>query len=108
MSKAVDYKLFFTVLALIIFGMIMISSVSIYGSFRVTSSMANKGFITEAYNHFYVIRNISHVIISSILLGILVKVPYKYYERYAKQIFSVCILLLIIVLIIGQSYKGAT
>lgn len=108
MQKSVDYTLFFTVLALIIFGMIMISSVSIYGSFRVTSSMANAGLIAEAYNHFYVVRNISHVIVASVLLWVLVKVPYKYYERYAKQIFSVCILLLIIVLIIGQSYKGAT
>jgi cell division protein FtsW (lipid II flippase) len=64
MTKSVDYKLFFTVLALVVFGMIMISSVSVYGSFRVTSSMAEAGFIEAAYNHFYVVRNISHVLIS--------------------------------------------
>jgi len=38
--KSVDYRLFFAVLALIIFWMIMISSVSVWGSFRVTSSQA--------------------------------------------------------------------
>jgi len=40
--KQVDYKLFFSVLFLIIFGMIMISSVSVYSSFRVTDIMAKK------------------------------------------------------------------
>lgn len=85
--KAVDYKLFFTVLFLIIFGMIMISSVSVYGSFRVTSTMAAAGLIENPYNHFYVIRNIMHVIISCALIGICVKIPYKKYELYAKQIF---------------------
>ena len=107
MQKSVDYKLFFTVLALIIFWMIMISSVSVYGSFRVTSSMANAWLITEAYNHFYVIRNIIHVIMSCIVIWIVVKVPYKYFEKYAKHIFSFAIVLLIIVLIIWASYKWA-
>ncbi|MDA9128908.1 putative lipid II flippase FtsW [Candidatus Gracilibacteria bacterium] len=108
MSKAIDYKLFFTVLALIIFGMIMISSVSVYGSFRVTSAMANAGYIESAYNHFYVIRNIIHVLIAGVVIAIFAKIPFGYYEKYSKQIFSFAIMLLIIVLLIGQSYKGAT
>ncbi len=105
--KAVDYKLFFTVVALVIFGMIMISSVSVYSSFRVTSSMAAAGLIESSYNHFYVLRNIVHVIISFGIIGICVKIPYKYYEKYAKHIFSLSIVLLIIVLVIGASYKWA-
>ena len=108
MNKSVDYKLFFTVLALMIFGMIMISSVSVYGSFRVTSAMANAWYIESAYNHFYVVRNIVHVLISCVVIGIGVKIPYKYYEKYSKQIFSFSIILLIMVLIIGQNYKWAT
>ncbi len=107
-TKSVDYKLFFTVLALVVFGMIMISSVSVYGSFRVTSVMANAGLIESAYNHFYVVRNISHVLISFAMVGILVKIPYKYYEIYSKQIFGFSLFLLVLVLIIGQSYKWAT
>ena len=108
MTKSVDYKLFFTVLALVVFWMIMISSVSVYGSFRVTSSMASAGLIESAYNHFYVIRNITHVIISFALIGVLVKIPYKYYEIYSKQIFGFSLFLLVLVLIIWQSYKWAT
>lgn len=108
MKKQVDYKLFFTVLILMIFGMIMISSVSVYGSFRVTSAMAEAWYIESAYNHFYVIRNIIHVVISCAIIGIWVKIPYKFYEKYAKQIFSFAIMLLILVLIIWESYKWAT
>lgn len=108
MKKPVDYKLFFTVLTLMIFGMIMISSVSVYGSFRVTSVMAEAWYIESAYNHFYVIRNIIHVLISCVIIGIWVKIPYSYYEKYSKQIFSFAIMLLILVLIIWENYKWAT
>lgn len=105
--KQVDYKLFFTVLFLIIFGMIMISSVSVYSSFRVTSVMESRGFIEEAYNHFYVLRNISHVIISLIILGVLVKIPYRYFEKYAKYLLILSIVLLIVVLFAGENFNGA-
>ncbi len=108
MKKPVDYKLFFTALFLMIFWMVMISSVSVWGSFGVTSSMADSGYIEEAYNHFYVVRNIIHVILSLFIIWVCVKIPYKYYEKYAPQIFSFSVILLILVLLIGQSYKGAT
>jgi len=71
--------------------MIMISSVSVYSSFRVTDIMAQRGFIEEAYNHFYVLRNITHVIISMVILGIAVKVPYTFFEKYSKYFFLVTI-----------------
>jgi cell division protein FtsW len=105
--KSVDYKLFFTVLLLVIFWMIMISSVSVWGSFRVTSSQAAAWLIPEAYNHFYVIRNIIHVLISFALIGVLVKIKYSVFEKYSKQIFSFAIILLIIVLVIWANYKWA-
>ena len=98
LNKQVDYKLFFTVFSLIIFGMIMISSVSVYSSFRVTSVLEKSGLIQEAYNHFYVIRNITHVVISMIMLLFLVKVPYHFFEKYAKNIITGNILLMLYVL----------
>ena len=105
--KSVDYKLFFTVLILIIFWMIMISSVSVWWSFRVTSTQAAAWYIESAYNHFYVIRNIVHVLISMMLVWVLVKVKYTYYEKYSKQIFGLAIILLIVVLILWEAYKWA-
>lgn len=103
MKKPVDYKLFFTVLILIIFGMIMISSVSVYSSFRVTSTMAANWYIQEAYNHFYVLRNIVHVVIWMLTLLFVVKIHYSFYEKYAKQIFWLALWLLVIVLVIWMS-----
>ena len=107
-NKQVDYKLFFTVFALIIFWMIMISSVSVFSSFKVTSAMVKAWTITEAYNHFYVIRNITHVFISLTLLLFLVKVPYNFFEKYAKNIFIVNIILMFYVLFFWTTWNWAT
>ncbi len=85
MKKNVDYKLFFTVLLLLIFWMIMVSSVSVYPSFKVTEKMVNNWLIENSYNYFYVIRNIWHVIISMILLWIIVKLDYTVFEKYSKK-----------------------
>lgn len=106
-NKQVDYKLFFTVFSLIIFWMIMISSVSVYSSYKVTSLMAKAGSVSDAYNYFYVFRSIIHVSISLILLAIFVKVPYKYYEKHAKWLFIWSIVLLITVLIIWATWNWA-
>jgi hypothetical protein len=42
--------------------MIMISSVSIYSSYKLTSGFVFDGLISEPYNYFYVQRNIMHAI----------------------------------------------
>jgi len=107
MKKNVDYKLFFTVLILMIFWMIMISSVSVYSSFRVTNIQAANWYIESAYNYFYVIRNITHVLISLIWLWIIVKINYKLLEKYSKHIFWIAIWLLLVVLIMWATYKWA-
>jgi cell division protein FtsW (lipid II flippase) len=107
MKWSVDYKLFFTVLFLIIFWMIMISSVSVYWSFRVTNIMAEAWYIDKSYNYFYVLRNIWHVIVSLIGLWIIVKIKYSFFEKYSKQIFGIAIGLLITVLILWATYKWA-
>jgi len=105
--KSVDYKLFFAVLLLVIFWMIMISSVSVYWSFRVTNIMANAWKIDNPYNYFYVLRNIWHVLISFILLAVVVKIPYTLFDKYSKYFFSISLILLIIVLISGMTLKWA-
>lgn len=108
LNKQVDYKLFFAVFSLIIFGMIMISSVSVYGSFRVTSILEKAWNIDAAYNYFYVIRNISHIFISMILLLFLVKIPYHLFEKYSKHILWANVLLMIYVLLFWETLNWAT
>lgn len=107
LNKQVDYKLFFVVFSMIIFWMIMISSVSVYSSFRVTSGLEKAWTINEAYNYFYVIRNITHVIVSMVMLLFLVKIPYSFFEKYAKNIFLWVYWLMILVLIIWQTINWA-
>ena len=107
MKKNVDYKLFFIVLLLVIFWMIMISSVSVYSSFKLTDKMVNNWFIENSYNYFYVLRNIWHVITSMIILWIIVKVNYSVFEKYSKHIFYFTVWLLLFVLIMWMSLKWA-
>lgn len=104
----IDYKLFFAILIIIIFWMIMISSVSVYPSFKVTSLLEKKWIIKEAHNYFYVLRNIIHVILSWILLIFLVKIHYSFFEKHAKKIFIFSIFLLILVLIIWSSFHWSS
>lgn len=107
MKKNIDYKLFFSVLALVIFWMIMVSSVSVYSSFRVTDLQAQKWYIDSAYNYFYVIRNITHVVVSILLLAFITKINNNIFEKYSKHIFWFSVFLLIVVLTIWMSLNWA-
>jgi cell division protein FtsW (lipid II flippase) len=86
-TKTIDYTIFFVVLGLIIFGMIMISSVSVYPSYKVTSLMVSAGKLQDPNNHFYLLRNISHVLIGLVIFAFVAKTPYQIFEKYAKHIF---------------------
>lgn len=97
-TKAIDYGIFFVVLSLIVFGMVMISSVSVYPSFKVTQLMADAGKIAEPYNYFYLERNVSHVFIGLVMLAIVAKTGYEVFERYAKHIFFAGLFFLVVVL----------
>jgi cell division protein FtsW len=108
MKKDIDYKLFFSVIILIVLWMIMVSSVSVYWSFKVTDTMVKAWRIDEAYNYFYVIRNISHILIAWIILSFLVKLKYSFFEKHAKHIFWLNVILLIAVLFIWTELKWAT
>ncbi len=105
--KSIDTTLVFIVLGLVIFGMIMISSVSVYSSFKVTSNMTAKWLIDEANNHFYLLRNIMHVGLWVIALTLASKIPYNFLEKYAKNIFAITFFFLIIVLFVGKEFNGA-
>jgi len=107
-KKSIDYKLFLSILALIVFWMIMISSVSVYSSFKLTNSYVIKGFIEETYNYFYVIRNISHVIISVTIIWLLSKLDYRFFEKYIKVIAWIILIMLFYVLIAWTNLKWAS
>ncbi len=107
-KKSIDYKLFFASLALVIFWMIMISSVSVYSSFKITSWFISKWYIEEAYNYYFVIRNIIHAGVWLIILAILTKIPYKFFEKYLKIIAWIVLFMLLFVLVKWITIKWAT
>ena len=106
-KKHIDTTLVFLILWLVIFGMVMISSVSVYSSFKVTSGMVANGTLDAANNYFYLLRNMMHVSMGIFLLVIVSKIPYTLFEKYAKNIFGVALLLLVVVLFIGVRLNGA-
>jgi len=107
-KRPIDYKLFFSSLILVIFWMIMISSVSVYSSFKLTNWFLAKWLVEETYNYFYVIRNIAHVSIWLFILAILTKVPYKFFEKYIKIIAWIILFMLLFVLLKWMTIKWAS
>jgi cell division protein FtsW len=103
----IDYPLFFAVAFLIIFGMIMISSVSIYSSYKLTSGQVFLWLIEDPYNYFYVKRNIIHVITWFILLSVVVKIPFRYFEKISGILLWITTLLLWYVHFFWVTYKWA-
>jgi len=106
-KTSIDYPLFFAVLILVIFGMVMISSVSIYSSYKLTSHQVYKWIIDHTYNYFYVKRNVIHVFIWFILLAFVVKIPYKFFEKNAKYFLWFTTILLFYLLFFAQEVKWA-
>jgi len=103
----IDYPLFFAVVFLILFWMMMISSVSIFKSHEITLKLVNKGLIQEPYNYFYVIKNIFHVIAGFIVLILTVKIPYKFFEKYSPYLLLFTTFLLSYVLVFAKVVKWA-
>lgn len=106
--KNIDYKLFIVVVLLIVFGAIMISSVSVYSSYKVTyEQYVSKWLIKTPYNYFYLVRSIFHIVISLLIMWFVTKVNYSFFEKYAKYFLLASWVMLIYVLIVWAALKWA-
>jgi cell division protein FtsW len=106
-KKHIDATLVFLILALVIFGLIMMSSVSVYSSNTVTERMVALGKLDKGNNYFYLQRHLMYVVIGIFALAITSKIPYTFLEHNAKKIFGGTLILLIAVLFVGEEYNGA-
>ena len=98
MKKNIDIYLFFAVMALILFGLVMIYSSSyIWAEYK----------FNDAFK--YVKQQGLFIIIGTFLMLLISKIDYKIYEKKAFPIFIACIILLILVLIpgIGKIRNGS-
>ena len=106
--KNIDYKLFIVVVLLIVVGAIMISSVSVYSSYKVTyEQYVSKWLIKTPYNYFYLVRSIFHIVISLLIMWFVTKVNYSFFEKYAKYFLIASWVMLIYVLIVWAALKWA-
>lgn len=106
-KKSIDTTLMFMILALAIFGMVMISSVSVYSSFKVTSRMVALGNLSETQNYFYLLRTMFNVGMGILIMILCSKIPYHFFEKYARHIFTASLIFLSLVFVIGTEINGA-
>lgn len=106
-KKSIDTSLVFIIIALVIFGMIMISSVSVYPSFKITSQMVARGLLDEPSNSFYLSKNILHVITGIFFLTVFSKLSYTWFEKYSSMILAWVIGVLVVVLFVWAEYNWA-
>jgi cell division protein FtsW len=106
-KKSIDTTIVLLILALVIFGMVMISSVSVYSSFKVTSRMVAAGNLGETQNYFYLLRTMFNVGMGIFIMVICSKIPYHFFEKYARHIFTLSLVFLSMVFVIGTEYNGA-
>jgi len=91
-----DRGLFFTICGLAIFGLVMMSSISISSSFEVTGA-----------NDFYFWRHFWHLLVGIPLFFVGLKFPIERLRQWSVLIFLVSIVLLILTIVIGQHYGTA-
>ena len=105
----IDKGLAFAIIGLIIFGLVMISSVSVYESFQLTSLFVKKGLAESASNDFYLWRHLAHVIIAIPLLFFISRIPFAFWKKIAAPLFGISIVLLVLVLIpaLSNDYGSA-
>lgn len=106
-KKTIDPYLVFIVMALVIFGVIMISSVSVYPSFKTTSLLVNKWLLTQANNSYFLLKTFSNLIIGIWVLIFFTKLTYTLLEKWSRLILAGVLVIMIVVLIIWKEYNGA-
>ncbi|MBI5731843.1 MAG: putative lipid II flippase FtsW [Candidatus Magasanikbacteria bacterium] len=109
-TRSFDTVLAITVFALMFFGVVMVSSVSVYESFQITSTMTAKGLLAEPTNSFYLWRHIWRALISIPVCLLVMYLPLKIWKKSALVLFVLSLLLLIALFLpgIGANYGTST
>ncbi len=85
----------------------MISSVSVYDSYRITKRLVEAGTIAEPNNWRFILRNIIQAGIGLVAMVIAIKIPYLWWKKHVKTISVIVIIMLILVLVLGVKINGA-
>jgi cell division protein FtsW len=106
----IDRPLAIVIFCLLIFGIIMISSVSVYESYQLTSGMVKQGVMDEPTNSFYLWRHFWRAIVAIGLWVFAIYFPLKYWKKAALPLFVISIILLFALFLpgVGANYGTST
>ncbi len=96
MFRRMDFLLLGITVVLTLFGLAMIASVSVFESYQLTKHLSGEGT-----NSFYLWRSFMHLIVAGGAMSVAMIIPYHIWERYARLMYFLAIILLIAVLIPG-------
>ncbi len=94
-----DLLLLGVVVVLTLFGLAMIASVSVFKSFQLTQRLVEAGTRDDPSNSLFLWRSAIHVLVGFIVMGITATIPYRVWEKLARPLFLITIILLIAVFI---------
>ena len=106
--RRVDWLLTGIIIALILFGIAMIASVSVFESYQITQRLVDAGLREESANSFYLMRSFLHLLLGLIAMTCTIIIPYRTWETLALPIFGIILALLVLVFIPGISADYGT
>ena len=101
MFRRVDLLLLGLAIVLTLFGLAMIASVSVFESYQITERLTIQGLREAPSNSFYLLRSFFHVMVGMSVMFVMMIIPYRVWERFAKPLFLLTIVLLIALFIPG-------
>jgi len=109
-NRHFDTVLAVVIFSLVVFGIVMVSSVSVYQSYQITSSMVQKGLLSEPTNSFYLWRHLLRVLISIPLCIFMIYLPINIWKKTALGLFVASLFLLIALFLpgVGANYGTST
>lgn len=110
-KRKIDYPLVIIIFILIVFGLIMISSVSVYESYKKTLEIANATLdpTDGPRNDFYLWRHLINLVMAIPLWIGVSFIPYTFWKKHASLFFGFSIFLMLLLFTpLGVTYKGAT
>ena len=108
MFKRMDLLLFGIASVLVLFGLAMIASVSVFESYQITTRLVAQGLREETSNSFYLLRSFLHVLVGFGAMFFTMIIPYRLWARLAMPLFLVTLVLLLMVFLPGISADYGT
>lgn len=108
MFRRTDFLLLGITVVLTLFGLAMISSVSVFESYQITQRLVTQGLRDVPSNSFYLWRSFRHVFFGFGAMAVTMLIPYRLWQRLAFPLFGATLLLLLAVFLPGVRAEYGT